>query len=459
MPTPTALLASPKARTREQVARLFHRAAFGATAGEIEQWAAKGYEATVDHLLSFTSSATRTDALGGGALGAGVAPFDGIGGGEVTVESAQRWWLNRMATTSYPLEEKLTLYWHGHFATAASKVHHTSYMLRQNSLLRGHAAGNFRELCNALTPDAAMLLWLDGNDNQRNELNENYGREFMELFTLGRDRYTQPDVVEAARAFSGYRVDGAGRVTFHKDLHDDGVKTFLGQRGKWGATDITDIVLDRHPDGPVAARYVARRMAAFFHHPDPEPAVVDAMAASFRAGNRYDIRAMVRTLLLRPEFADGSRLTIKSPAEVVASAARGLGLARRGLDTADLDQLAQACSAMGQQLFNPPDVSGWKGGATWANTATVLARYNFAALAASYVDSDVTQRALDGASGVPEATAKPWMDRLGILALSPSTQRAIDEYFTRPPDKKADDATLSRGVITLLLASPEFNLR
>src|SRR2546430_101853 len=165
MPTPTALLASPKARTREQVARLFHRAAFGATTSEIEQWATKGYEATVDHLLSFGSSATRTDALGGGALGAGVAPFDGLGGGEATVESAQRWWLNRMATTSYPLEEKLTLYWHGHFATAASKVHHTSFMLRQNSLLRDHAAGNFRALCNVLTIDAAMLIWLAGTEN------------------------------------------------------------------------------------------------------------------------------------------------------------------------------------------------------------------------------------------------------------------------------------------------------
>ena len=452
----TALSASPSARTREQVARLFHRAAFGATVGEIDQWAAKGYDATVEHLLDFGTSSTRVDDLGGDGLGSGVAPIDLTGAGDATVESAQRWWLNRMATTSYPLEEKLTLYWHGHFATAAKKVHHTSYLLRQNTLLRDHAAANFHAMCNAITEDAAMLLWLDGTNNQRNELNENYGREFMELFTLGRDRYSQHDVVEAARAFSGYRVDGFGQVTFHKDLHDDGVKTFLGQRGRWGATDITDIVLDRHPDGPVAARYVARRMAAFFHRPDPEPAVVDAMAASFR-GNGYDIRAMVRTLLLRPEFITASRLTIKSPAELVAGAARGLGLARRGLDSADLDVLARACSEMGQALFNPPDVSGWKGGVTWANTATVLARYNFAALAADQVRQDVIQRVVDDVQGVPAATAKPWMDRLGLLSLSPTTEQAIKEYVTR--EKKVDDAALARGVLTLLLASPEFNLR
>jgi uncharacterized protein (DUF1800 family) len=235
------------------------------------------------------------------------------------------------------------------------------------------------------------------------------------------------------------------------------VKTFLQQRGRWGAADITDIVLDRHPDGPVAARYVARRMASFFHGASPERAVVEAMAASFRAGGRYDIRAMVRTLLLRPEFADASRTTIKSPAEVVAGAVRALGLGRPASQTGDLDKLAAACSEMGQQLFNPPDVSGWKGGATWANTATMLARYNFAALAAQQTGQQLVQAVLDGTSGVPRATAQPWMDRLGLLSLSPGTQRGIDEYLKR--DKPADESTLARGVLTLLLASPEFNVR
>jgi uncharacterized protein (DUF1800 family) len=302
-----------------------------------------------------------------------------------------------------------------------------------------------------------MLVWLDGGENQRNEINENYGREFMELFTLGRDRYSQRDVVEAARAFTGYRVDGAGRVTLQTDLHDEGVKTFLQQRGRWSATDITDIVLDRHPDGPVAAGYVAHRIATFFHGTSPERGVVEAMAASFRAGSRYDIRAMVRTLLLRPEFANGSRTAIKSPAEVVAGAIRALGLDRPASQTADLDKLAAASSEMGQQLFNPPDVSGWKGGANWANTATLLARYNFAALAAQQTSQQLVQAIVDGSSGVPRATAQPWMDRLGLLSLSPQTQRGINEYLKR--DKPVDETTLARGVLTLLLASPEFNLR
>jgi uncharacterized protein (DUF1800 family) len=324
-------------------------------------------------------------------------------------------------------------------------------------VLRDHAAGNFRDLCNAITADAAMLIWLDGADNQRNEINENYGREFMELFTLGRDRYTQHDVLAAARGFTGYRLDGLGLVSFNRDLHDAGPKTFLGHRGNWGPADITDIVLDRHPEGPVAAGYVARRLAAFLHRPDPEPGVVDAMAASFRAGNRYDIKAMVRTLLLRPEFMDGSRVTIKSPAEMVAAAARALGQARSGRDTNDFDQFAALAGAMGQQLFNPPDVSGWKGGTAWANTATALARYNFGAIAAQQADGDVVQFVLDSATGVPRATARPWMDRLGILSLSPETQRGIDEYVNR--NGPADGGVLTRGVLTLLLASPEFNLR
>jgi hypothetical protein len=188
MPTPTALLASPKARSREQVARLFHRAAFGATVGEIDQWAAKGYEATVDHLLTFPRSSTRLDDSAGGPGGFASFPLGDIGGGNGTLVGIQRWWLNRMGTTQYPLEEKLTLYWHGHFATAWSKVHNSSYLVRQNRLLRDGAVGSFRDLCNAITKDPAMLVWLDGAENQRNEVNENYGREFMRSVLAARCR-------------------------------------------------------------------------------------------------------------------------------------------------------------------------------------------------------------------------------------------------------------------------------
>ncbi len=144
------------------------------------------------------------------ALAGGGGPGQPVGG--VRMVPYQRWWLDRMSATRFPLEEKLTLYWHNHFATGFSKVRRPKAMVAQNRLLRDHAGGNFRALCNAITGDAAMLIWLDGNTNQKIQPNENYGREFMELFTLGRDRYTQDDVSQAARAFTGYTTDGQGKA-------------------------------------------------------------------------------------------------------------------------------------------------------------------------------------------------------------------------------------------------------
>ncbi|HKY76609.1 MAG TPA: DUF1800 family protein, partial [Acidimicrobiia bacterium] len=293
MPTAPAVPGSPPVATppeeeRRRVARLFARAGFGASVDEIDQAAAKGYATAVEELLLFPPAAGRPDEATVLALEAG-AP---AGESEAfSMATFQRWWLDRMSATRFPLEEKLTLYWHNHFATGFSKVKRPKAMVAQNRLLRDHAGGNFRALCNAITADPAMLIWLDGNTNQKILPNENYGREFMELFTLGQDRYTQRDVSEAARAFTGYTTDGQGRALYHPELHDDGEKTVLGQTGNWGATHMTDIVLDRHPEGSVAARYVSRRLASFFYKPDPEPEVVDAMASAFVASN-YDIKAM-----------------------------------------------------------------------------------------------------------------------------------------------------------------------
>jgi uncharacterized protein (DUF1800 family) len=299
--------------------------------------------------------------------------------------------------------------------------------------------------------------------NQKIAPNENYGREFMELFTLGRDRYTQEDVRQATRAFTGYTTDGQGRALYHPELHDDGDKTVLGQTGKWGATDMTDIVLDRHPEGPLSARYVSARLAGFLYKPVPEPEVVEAMAAAFVTSN-YDIKAMVKALLLRPEFSDGPGLTIKSPAEYIAGTMRLLRLTGAPTPSSQprrrsLDEIASACADMGQELFEPPDVSGWKGGAAWANTAATLARYNFAARIGKLVTDNAVRTVLDSAGGQPRDTAPLWMHRLGILSLLPSTQASIDRYLEASNAAKTDPGVRTRGVLTLLLASPDFNLR
>jgi uncharacterized protein (DUF1800 family) len=453
---------------RRRVARLFARAGFGATVAEIDQWAATGYTATVDHLLAFATASGRPDDVE--ALALQEVAQAGDPNNPSNPQPYQRWWMQRMATTTYPLEEKLTLHWHGHFATGYVKVRRLALMLGQNRLLRSQAAGDFRALCKAITIDPAMLVYLDGDTNRKGKPNENYGREFMELFSLGHDAgYTQNDVREAARALTGYTVDQQGNAAFNAALHDAGTKTILGQTGPWGATDVVDIVLDRHPQGPVAAHYVARRLAAFLHRPDPEPQVVAAMADAF-AGSSYQIKPMVRALLLRPEFSDGPARNIKSPAELVAGAIRGLDLARGdgalgyvesllgqpGNSTAPNDLLAQECNSMGQVLFDPPNVAGWHGGTAWANTATLLARYNFAARAAQLVTDDQLGALLDG---TPAPAPQPWMLRLGLLELMPATSAAIDGYVAAARAAHADDKTVARGVLTLLLASPDYNLR
>jgi uncharacterized protein (DUF1800 family) len=456
------------AGVRRRVARLFHRAAFGATVEEIDRWATLGYAAAVDHLLAFPPAAGRPDDAEVLALDADL-PVGEIDGFDLT--PLQRWWLTRMADTAHPLEEKLTLYWHGHFATAFSKVRRPRLMIRQNRLLRHLAGGGFGDLCREVTGDAAMLIWLDGDTNHVGVPNENYAREFMELFTLGKDRYTQEDVRQAARAFTGYTVDGQGNPAFRAELNDGGEKTILGNTAPWRPMDMPDLALDHHPDGEVAAHFVVHRLASFLHHPHPEPDLVAAMAGAFTASG-HQIKPMVRALLTHPAFTDGPVLNVKSPAELVAGATRALDLAaapqlaggNRNPQGArprprGLDELARACGDMGQQLFNPPNVAGWKGGGAWANTATVLARYNFAAKVAKVVGDDAAERAAAAVTATPHETARPWMDRLGLLDLLPATETGIARYLVFSVAAGADPRTRTRGVLTLLLASPDYPLR
>jgi len=450
---------------QQQVARLYARAGFGASVDTINAAAANGYAATVDSLLSFApaSDPTRTDTATVLAAQQLAETDDSRSIGQRNIRVFEQWWFNRMASTPYPVEEKLTLYWHGHFATSYYKNYMLGYMMTQNRMLRENAAGDFRALCNLVTADPAMLYWLDNVNNYVNHINENYGREFMELFTLGRDQYTQTDVTEASRAFTGYTVSKYAS-TFNAARHDQGLKTILGNGpANWGPADVTKIVLDHHPQGPVAAYYVANRIASFFHRPNPEQAVLDAMVQSFMgaAGQPYPIKAMMRTLFLRDEFMNDTLTSIKCPAELVAGAIRLLGLGSdptEQLATTTVNW-ANASASMGQELFGPPNVAGWKGGTTWANTSTALSHYNFAATISSTVSADNVSKTLDQANGVARNTAQPWMNRLGILSLSSQTQQGIDQYVNAATAAGDTAQVMCRGILTLLLASPEYALR
>jgi uncharacterized protein (DUF1800 family) len=459
------------------VARLFARAGFGATRSEIETWTASGYAAAVDYLLSFPPASGRADDAQVAALEqvGYLADQPGYSSYPVDISVLQGWWLRRMATTKYPLEEKLTLHWHSHFATAYAKVLSYGRMVHQNRTLRGLAGGDFRALCKAVTTDPAMLVFLDGWLSFADGLNENYAREFFELFSLGHDNgYTQADIRESARALTGWSIDSyTGVATYYPTLHDGGVKTILGNTGAWTPLDVVDITLDRHPQGrAAAATYVARRLARFLYQPQPEDDVVGAMATAFATSN-FQVKPMLRALFLHPLFMDGPALTHRSPAEIVAATVRGLKihLATDAIDTVPataqqqltygqtFDFAGRAARDMGQSLFDPVNVAGWKGGTAWSNTATVIGRYNWAVTAAGMVSADTVTQVLAAAHGDPAQTADGWMAKLGLLELRPDTRAGIDEWTAAAHAAGDNAAVIARGVLTLLIASPDFALR
>ncbi|MEP7207702.1 MAG: DUF1800 family protein [Casimicrobiaceae bacterium] len=280
------------------------------------------------------------------------------------------WWLQEMLVTPSPLTERMTLFWHNHFVSAQPKVRVTRLMLAQNTTLRANALGNFGSLLHALAKDPAMILYLDGAQNRKGAPNENFAREVMELFTLGEGHYTEDDVKEAARAFTGWSLDRAsGAFIVRPRLHDQGVKTIFGRTGRFDGDDVLDLLLAR----PETASFVTAKLWREFVSPDPDRREVARIAARFRESH-YDIRVALREVFESDAFyrADNRAVLVKSPVELVAGTLRQLELAPR-----DPLPFALAAAGMGENLFSPPNVKGWPGGEAWINTSTLLARKQF----------------------------------------------------------------------------------
>jgi uncharacterized protein (DUF1800 family) len=282
-----------------------------------------------------------------------------------------RWWLARIVDTPSPLIEKMTLFWHGHFATSGQKVRPAYKMWRQNETFRQNALGSFRTLVKAVSRDPAMMIWLDIVQSKKEYPNENFGREVMELFTLGEGHYTESDVKAAARAFTGYRINQSDQsFRFADRQFDPGLKTFMGKTGPWDGDQVLDIIVSQ----PQCARFIATKLWRFFADDDPDPKLVDALASEFR--NSHDeLRPLMKTLFLSEEFYStqtrGSQ--IKSPIQFLAQALRTLPI-----PLPDSNVVEFACRQMGQIPFFPPNVKGWDGGKSWINTATLTFRYRFA---------------------------------------------------------------------------------
>jgi uncharacterized protein (DUF1800 family) len=341
-------------------AHLLRRAGFGGAPDEVRRYAAMSAGDAVASLLEFPSprSIEPPPEL---INSASPAPI-------TVIVALQLWWIERMLATPAPLQEKMTLYFHGHFTSRATpRFPWITY--NQNALFRRNALGNVRELTRAVSKDAAMLLYLNGAANVAAHPNENYARELMELFTLGVDNYTEQDVRESARAWTGWRVDNrSDTVSFNPALHDDGQKRFLGRSGNLDGDDIIDIIFAQ----PQCAKFFANSLLNWFVYNDPEPELVDGVAALLRKHD-FELAPVVSTLLRSNVFysARAYRALVKSPVEFVVGTYNALGLP--GMDRRALVALQQ----MGQRLFFPPSVAGWPGGQNWLNSGTMIARQNF----------------------------------------------------------------------------------
>ena len=358
---------------RKWAAHLYRRAAFGYSREDLIEAERLGPEGTLELLLEGRSQATEAlETL----IDVGRLAAERDDGGD----QLRGWWLYCMLQGGHPLREKLTLFWHNHFATSLVKVQSPALMFRQNCLLREHALGKFGVMLQAVSRDGAMLIWLDSNSNIKGKPNENYARELMELFSLGVGNYTEKDVREAARAFTGWRSDGTG-FTFKPALHDGGTKTVLGKTGNWDGGDIVRIVLEQ----PAAARFLVRKLYAFFvsETANPSDALLEPLCESFRKSD-FDIAALVHTMLASRHFysRQAFRQRVKGPVEYVLGAVQAV-YRRYAEDSSDYRPLPQqllvgVTGALGQTLFAPPNVKGWPGGKAWLNTATLLERANFA---------------------------------------------------------------------------------
>jgi uncharacterized protein (DUF1800 family) len=392
----------------DRAAHLLERAGFGGTPEEIGRLAAMAPQHAVDALVDFESiksdlkpfdesgiwdpgmdpfppsraEAVRIARERGEGLGEKVRPeksqrrlqpvvdkfFYSLAANAIETQRLGLWWATRMLTTGRPLEEKLTLFWHGHFATGENKVRDYRMMLQQNQMFRSMAAGNLRALLIGILKDPGMLVYLDNGENIRKHPNENFGRELLELFSMGVGNYTERDVREAARAFTGW-TNNVLDFRFDAEQHDPGEKTFLGRTGAFNGEDIIDLILEQ----PVTAEFVSAKLYRYFVREEVSSAVRQGLGRTLRESG-YEIKPLLRQIFLARDFYSPTAYAtqIKSPVHLVVSTYRKLGL--REVPT--IPDFGRMTGLLGQSLFDPPNVAGWAGGRTWITPATLLQRGN-----------------------------------------------------------------------------------
>lgn len=487
----------------QQARHLLWRAGFGGTPEQIRTLAEWGPEKAVDHLLNFTD---RGDYAGPAADDWKADIMQPLTQRERQIlrnarqnqdedtlarfrqrqqaqqredrqqaQAMQRWWLTRMIETPRPLEEKLTLFWHGHFATSYRTIENSYHLFLQNQLFRSQAAGNFGRLMLGIIRDPAMLRYLDNHFNRADAVNENLARELMELFSLGEgNAYTERDIKEAARCLTGYTYEG-NEFLFRTEWHDGGNKTIFGKTGLYNGEQLVERILAQ----PVCAEFIACKLYIFFArdlpesghvHYRPTTQVIKQLGSTLRS-SKYDLKPMLRRLFLSEHFYDPALAgeKIKSPIELVVGAIRSLRTPVR-----DLSVITSTLELMGQQLFYPPNVAGWPGGRSWINTSTLFARQNLLSFL-------LTGRTPPGARAMGSNELYDTATVLGELArVDPGAERdperaigfllrfmlggepseehlaTLRDFVQRHGGKMTEPVTL--GTMTLIATLPEYQL-
>ena len=362
------------------------------------------------------------------------------------------WWLHRMIGAPHPLLEKTTLFWHGHFATSAAKVTDSRLMLAQHKLLRQHALGQLGPLVQAISRDPAMLIYLDSTTNRKVRPNENYARELMELFCLGEGNYSEQDIKEIARCFTGWGVR-SGRFRYKQFQHDEGSKTFFGQTGNFDGEDAVRIVLAQ----PAAAEFIAGKLFRFFvcDEPAPPAALIGPLAKQLRE-NDFTIGPVIERILSSRLFFSGASIgrKIRSPVEFCVGLLRALGGATNAY------RLAEELAQMGQAVFFPPNVKGWEGGRHWINTSTLLARANLVGRLvggeeSNFAAGDLAKLAKQCGADSPEEIVD-WL--LELLVAVPIPQRSREPLVKLAASAEGNANTRVGKVIHAMSLLPEFQL-
>jgi uncharacterized protein (DUF1800 family) len=463
------------------MAHLLRRAGFGASREELEQYMAMGYDGAVEALLNPSDAGNMPDDL--------IRRYHVEQSELRDLAGSAAYWMYRMISTSAPMEEKTALFWHGLFATGYAKLNQARSLLNQVEMFRRSGLGSFEDLLVELSKDPAMIVWLDNNENHGTAINENYGRELLELFSMGIGNYSEDDIKECARAFTGWTLGNAeymsiraakdsiwpyGRIAWHFDYreedHDDGEKTFLGETGRFNGEDIIRIIVKQES----TARFVATRLFQFFAADEiseaGEKTIQDMMATYFSSG--YQVRDMLRTLFQSDYFkSEEARFArVKGPVEMVVGAIRMAGNYQN--PALGIEKVSNTMLYMGQGLLQPPTVEGWHEGSEWIDSGALVERVNFAAKELSDVRSPGVRSIIDrlqagSDDGVldPADLADGCLDLLGPIDVSDETRSVLVEYATRKGDldlnghQPGDEAEQRVGnMLRLVAATREYQL-